>query len=128
MLCLGSLLALDETLFIERFGSAKLPCETDDKPFLSGTNTVYWYKGTELSPDNLILVHSLTLDRVEYNEGYSDKKYQYDRDDQSLTVTNVDYTDERKYRCESSYPDGVITSLIILGKLNTHYVENLYLL
>ena len=120
-------MALDETLFIERFGSAKLPCETDDKPFLSGTNTVYWYKGTELSPGNLILVHSLTLDRVEYNEGYSDAKYQYGRDDHSLTVTNVDYTDEGKYRCESSYPDGVITSLIMLSKL-TQNVFKTYLL
>ena len=121
-------MALDETLFIERFGSAKLPCETSDKPFYNGTNTVYWYKGTQLSFDNLILVHSLTLDKVEYNEGYSDTKYQYDRDDHSLTVTNVDYTDGGKYRCQGSYLDGVVTYLIILSKFNSCYIRNSYLL
>ena len=121
-------MALDETLFTERFGSAKLPCETDDKPFISGTSYVYWYKGTELSSDNLILVYLVIFDVVDYNPEYSDTKYQYDRDNHSLIVRNVDYTDEGKYRCQASYPDGVIISLIILGKYNIHYNGNSCLL
>ena len=110
------MLCSDERVIVEISASAKLPCETDDKPFLSGTQTVYWYEGTELSSDNLILVHSLTLDKVEYNEQYNDTKYQYDKDDYSITVTNVDYMDEGKYRCQASYPNGVTISLIILCK------------
>ena len=94
---------------------ARLPCDASH----SGTpNGIAWYVTEITSAANEIFIHisGATFTGTAYIEG----KYEYNENDNSLTVKDVQHADEMKYTCTLAFTgiptQTIINMLIVLGE------------
>ena len=95
--------AADKTVYVSLSESAQLPCASPSKPLVEAITRISWFvmeDGSNL--ENRITNHIFSNDRVYHGSNYSEDKYLYNKDDYSLTIVDVTYSDQMKYTCYQS--------------------------
>ena len=103
-------------MYVRVSASATLPCDSSQ----SGTsNEIIWYVTETRTTENRIILH-IPGTGVFTDTAHSDRKHEYNENDYSLKIKNVQYSDEMKYTCTLSFTgiplQIIVIQLIVLGK------------